>query len=53
MISYLCDKDFVTFYLINNPVFLVDSAGPVAGQVVTERFGLSNTLIPVALNVAK
>jgi hypothetical protein len=35
------DADFIFFDLLDQPVFLVDAAGPASGKLVLERFGLA------------
>jgi hypothetical protein len=51
MVTHLRNKYPVAFYLVNYPMLFVDAAGPITGQIVAEMLGLSNSLIPVSLNV--
>lgn len=50
MTTALRDGDFVVLDAIDQSVFVVDAARPVAGQVALQRFGFSGTLEEVALD---
>ena len=44
MVAQLGDMNCIFRYFINEPVFISDSAGPVAGNSVFKWFRFSNTL---------
>lgn len=50
MVPALRDEERVFFDLVDEPVFLIDPAGPVSCQPETQRFRLTDADVGIALN---
>jgi hypothetical protein len=52
VVSGLHDFDFIVARSVHEPMFVVDPAGPVSGQLTLERFWFTDTAKRVALDLS-